>query len=78
MRRKTWVWSIPVMVFRSSNAHLVLHATDPVVVLENVKSCRSSVSRPILLQEGLSVLAVLAMVITNERVGHYSDCDDGG
>lgn len=59
-------------------AHLVLHGTDPVVVLENVESCRPSISRPILLQEGLSILALLAMVVTNERIGHYGDFDDGG
>lgn len=78
VRRKTLLLSIPVLVFRGSSAHLLLHGTDPVVILENVKSCRSSVSGPILLQEYLSVLAVPAMVITNERIGHSGDCDDGG
>jgi hypothetical protein len=78
VRRKTWLWSVLVMVFSSSYAHLVFHGTDPVVVLENFKSCGSGVSGSILVQEGLSVLAVLAMVITDERIGHCDGCDDGG
>lgn len=71
MRSKTWQWLSPVLGFSSRNAHLVVHGTDPVVVFENVKSCRSSVCRSVLLQEGLCVFAVLSMVTTDERIGHY-------
>ena len=58
-------------------AHLVPHGANSAVVLEDVESCRPSISGPILLQEGPSVLALLAMVVTNERIGHYGNCDDG-
>lgn len=78
VRRKTYFWLTPMLVFSSSNTHFLLHGTDPIVVLENVKSSRSSVSRPILLQEGLSILAVLAMVVTDERISHIGDCNDEG
>lgn len=78
MRRKICLGSIPVLVFGNSIAHLILHGTDPVIVLENVKSGRPSVSGPILVQESLSVLAVLAMVITKERVDHCGSRDDDG
>lgn len=51
--------------------HFILHGANSVVILENVQSCWSSVSRATLVQEGLSILAVLAMLINNKRVSPF-------
>jgi hypothetical protein len=65
-------------VLNSSNAHLLLRGIDPVVILENVKSCRSSIAGAIVFQEGLGIFAIHTIVITRKRTGYSGNYDDGG